>query len=85
MIRHKAQERGIHVDLTKATAENVEYMIEQVKLKLRVASGAAIRADHFDEGRYDELVELYEHVVGKSTFSVSEIDAIVQELGRLRK
>ncbi|WP_058301493.1 DUF1128 domain-containing protein [Gorillibacterium timonense] len=73
------------MDLTKASKENVEYMIEQVKQKLRMASGAAIRAEHFDESRYEELVELYEHVAGKSTFSVSEIDAIVQELGRLRK
>ncbi|MEO3945654.1 DUF1128 domain-containing protein [Gorillibacterium sp. CAU 1737] len=73
------------MDLTQASKENVEYMIEEIKLKLRMASGAAIRAEHFDEHRYEELVELYEHVAGKDSFSVSEIDAIVQELGRLRR
>ena len=73
------------MNLANASKENIEYMIEQIKLKLRVASGAAIRSEHFAEGRYEELVELYEHVMSKETFSVSEIDAIVQELGRLRR
>jgi uncharacterized protein YfkK (UPF0435 family) len=73
------------VDLTQKSPENVEYMIEAIKTKLRVASGAAIRAEYFDAEKYEDLMDIYEHVNGKERFSVSEIDAIVQELGRLRK
>ena len=73
------------MDLSQTTKENIEFMIEAIKTKLRVASGAAIKPEHFDEDKYEDLVEVYEHVNGRSAFSVSEMDAIVQELGRLRK
>lgn len=67
------------------SAENAERMIEAIKTKLRVATGAAIKASHFDYDKYDDLVDIYELVMSKSQFSVSEMDAIVMELGRLRK
>ncbi|MBC8080026.1 MAG: DUF1128 domain-containing protein [Gorillibacterium sp.] len=73
------------MNLSQPTKENIEFMIEAIKTKLRVASGAAIKPEHFDEEKYEDLLELYEHVNGRSAFSVSEMDAIVQELGRLRK
>lgn len=68
-----------------SATEQIALMIEGIKNKLRVVSGSAIRPEHFDENRIDELQELYEHVQSKDTFSVSEIDAIVSELGKLRK
>jgi len=68
-----------------SAAEQIALMIEGIKDKLRVVSGDAIRPEHFDEERIEELQELYEHVQSKDTFSVSEIDAIVSELGKLRK
>lgn len=67
------------------SAENAERMIEAIKTKLRVATGAAIKASHFDYDKYDDLVDIYELVMSKNQFSVSEMDAIVMELGRLRK
>ncbi|WP_040950466.1 DUF1128 domain-containing protein [Gorillibacterium massiliense] len=73
------------MDLSQSTAENIEFMIEAIKTKLRMASGAAIKSEYFDAEKYEDLVDIYEHVNGKERFSVSEIDAIVQELGRLRK
>jgi uncharacterized protein YfkK (UPF0435 family) len=73
------------VDLTRSTAENVAFMIEAIKTKLRMASGAALTAERFDEDQYEDLKDLYELVNSKDKFSVSEIDAIVAELGRLRK
>ncbi|GIP34529.1 DUF1128 domain-containing protein [Paenibacillus sp. J2TS4] len=70
---------------TRSTAEEVEQMIEAIKTKLRVATGAAIKASHFDYNKYEDLVDIYELVMSKNQFSVSEMDAIVSELGRLRK
>jgi len=73
------------MDLSQKTIENAAFMIEAIKTKLRVATGAAIKPDHFDFELYEDLKDIYDHVNSKSTFSVSEMDAIVLELGRLRK
>lgn len=73
------------MDLTQKSPENAAHMIEAIKTKLRVASGAAIKPEHFDPDKYEDLVDIYEHVNARKQFSVSEMDAIVLELGRLRK
>lgn len=65
--------------------DNAERMLEAIKTKLRVASGAAIKASHIDERKYEDLEDIYDLVMSKDKFSVSEMDAIVMELGRLRK
>jgi len=73
------------MDLTDNSLTNAEYMIEQIKNKLRMASGAALTAKQFDLEQYEDLKDIYEHVIGKPYISVNEMDAIVSELGRLRK
>ncbi|MCI3923084.1 DUF1128 domain-containing protein [Paenibacillus sp. TRM 82003] len=73
------------MDLTKATPENAEYMVEYIKTKLRVATGAAIKSTHFNEEMYEDLKDIYDMVSSKDRFSISEIEAIVSELGKLRK
>ncbi len=73
------------MDLTKFTPENAEYMVEEIKKRLRVATGAAIKATHINEEVYEDLKDIYEMVISKERFSISEIEAIVSELGRLRK
>lgn len=73
------------MDLSTPSAEHIAFMIDAIKNKLRVASGAAIRPEHFDDEKYEDLRDIYDLVISKSAFSVSEIDAIVTELGRLRK
>lgn len=73
------------MDLSQTTAEQIAYMIDAIKTKLRVASGAAIKPEHFDNEKIEDLKDIYHLVESRDTFSVSEIDAIVSELGRLRK
>jgi uncharacterized protein YfkK (UPF0435 family) len=73
------------MDLSKATPENAEYMIEEIKNRLRMATGAAIKADYFNADLYEDLKDIFELVMSKDRFSISEIEAIVSELGRLRK
>jgi uncharacterized protein YfkK (UPF0435 family) len=72
------------MDLSQPTQANVEYMIETIKSKLRMASGAAMQASAFDTAKYEDLKEIYEMVVSKDRFSIREVEAIVSELGRLR-
>ncbi|MCZ8512594.1 DUF1128 domain-containing protein [Paenibacillus filicis] len=73
------------MDLTLNTLENTEYMIEEIKKKLRMASGAALKASKLNDDQYDDLRDIYDMVAGKMQFSISEIEAITKELGRLRK
>ena len=73
-----------NVDLTHPTQENVEYMIEVIKTKLKMATAAAMQASSFSVERYEDIQELYDIVVSKQNFSISEIEALVSELGKLR-
>ncbi|MCP1145977.1 DUF1128 domain-containing protein [Lysinibacillus endophyticus] len=73
------------MDLTKPTQENVVYMIDQIKEKLRMVNVDAMKSEHFSEDSYEDLVYLYEMVMKRDTFSPSEMQAIVSELGALRK
>jgi uncharacterized protein YfkK (UPF0435 family) len=76
---------GRAMDLSRNSEESIAYMIDAIKTKLRVASGAAIRADFVNPDLFEDLKDIYELVASKERFSVSEIDAIVSELGKLRK
>lgn len=71
-------------DLNVPTQANVEFMIEAIKSKLRMATGAAMQASHFSVDRYEDIREIYEIVESKNHFSISEVEALVSELGRLR-
>jgi uncharacterized protein YfkK (UPF0435 family) len=73
------------MDLSQKSIENVEYMIEQIKEKLNVLNLGAIKPSHFDEEMYEELKEIYELVMRKNSFSPNEMQALVEELGNLRK
>ncbi|MFC5652834.1 DUF1128 domain-containing protein [Paenibacillus solisilvae] len=71
-------------NLNEPTAENVEFMIDAIKTKLRMASGAAMQASNFDLDKYEDMKDIYDIVAGKDKFSISEVEALVSELGRLR-
>jgi uncharacterized protein YfkK (UPF0435 family) len=78
-------ERMTEMNLSEKSIENVEYMIEQIKEKLKVLNLGAIKPSHFDEEMYEELKEIYEMVLKKNSFSPNEMQALVEELGSLRK
>ncbi|MER1957630.1 MAG: DUF1128 domain-containing protein [Solibacillus sp.] len=73
------------MDLSNPSLENITYMIEQIKDKLRMANADAMQADVFDENQYEDLQYLYEMVMKRTSFSPSEMNAIAAELGSLRK
>ncbi|MCC3375802.1 DUF1128 domain-containing protein [Cohnella sp. REN36] len=72
------------MDLSQPTQANVEYMIEAIKTKLRMASGAAMQASHFSVDKYEDIKDIYDMVASKERFSISEVEALVSELGKLR-
>ncbi|MDO7907828.1 DUF1128 domain-containing protein [Paenibacillus sp. JX-17] len=73
------------MDLTQPTQANIEFMIEGIKTKLRMASGAAMQASAFSVEQYEDIHDVYDMVMNKPNLSISEVEAIVSELGRLRK
>ncbi|MGG1514158.1 DUF1128 domain-containing protein [Paenibacillus oryzisoli] len=73
------------MDLSVWSEANVEFMFEEIKKKLRMATGGSIKASNVSEEVYEDLRDLYEMVASKDRFSISEIDAITTELGKLRK
>lgn len=72
------------MDLTKNSAETVEFMVEAIKEKLRMMNIGAIQSASFNAEMHEELYELYEMVMRKEKFSPSEMEAIAEELGRMR-
>ena len=85
MIEHNVGKVGSYMNLTQPSQENVEYMIEQIKEKLRMVNVDAMKAEHFDDSQYEDLQYLYNMVMKRDTFSPSEMQAIASELGSLRK
>jgi uncharacterized protein YfkK (UPF0435 family) len=73
------------VDLSVKSIENIEYMLDQIKEKLNIVNAGAIKPSHFDEDMYEELKDIYEMIMKKGSFSINEMQAIVEELGNLRK
>ncbi|MDQ0091260.1 uncharacterized protein YfkK (UPF0435 family) [Paenibacillus anaericanus] len=71
-------------DLSQKTQENVEYMIEEIKTKLRMATGAAMLASAFNVDQYDDIFDVYDIVMSKERLSISEVEALAMELGKLR-
>jgi uncharacterized protein YfkK (UPF0435 family) len=77
--------KGDKMNLSQKSAENVEYMIEKIKEKLKVLNFGAIKSTHFDEEMYEELKEIYDLVLKKKSFSPNEMQALVEELGSLKR
>ena len=73
------------MDLSVKSEANVEYMVEAIKEKLRMVNAGAMRATSFNEEMYEDLRDIYEHVMKRETFSISEMQAITEELGTLIK
>lgn len=73
------------VDLTIKSTENIQYMISQITTKLRMVNADAINSSQYNEDIYEDLHDIYEMVMKKNTFSPNEMQAIVEELGNLRK
>ncbi|MFS0727091.1 DUF1128 domain-containing protein [Paenibacillus sp. 1P07SE] len=71
-------------NLNEPTEDNIAFMIEAIKSKLRMASAAAIKPSHFSISHYEDIKELYDLVNEKNNISISEVEGIVAELGKMR-
>lgn len=65
--------------------QQVELMIEAIKDRLKMATAQAMQASAFSVEQYEDIKDIYDIVMSKSNFSISEMEAIVSELGKLRR
>lgn len=73
------------MNINEKSLEHVEYMIDKIVDKLKMMSLVSIKPTQFTEEMYEELKDLYDLVMKKNSFSPNEMQAIVEELGNLRK
>lgn len=73
------------IDINVKSDEAVQYMLEEIKNRLKMATMAAIKPDHFNAEHYEDIRDLYDMIISKSNYSILEMEAIVDELGRMKK
>jgi uncharacterized protein YfkK (UPF0435 family) len=79
-----------NVDKTRAelehtSRENIEFIVEYIKKRLQVVNTAAISAKSFQTDQYEDLLDLYDFLAKKERYTMSEIESIIDELGKMRK
>ncbi|HEY4578497.1 MAG TPA: DUF1128 domain-containing protein [Savagea sp.] len=72
------------MDLSQPSIDNIRFMIEQIKDKLRMANVDAMKAEHFDTSNYEDIQFMYDMVMKRQNISANEMQAIAAELGNLR-
>jgi len=72
------------MDLNEKSRENVDYMISEIKNRLKFVNPDVVRTESFGTEKYDDLKDIYDWVMTKSELSVSEMQAILSELKNLR-
>lgn len=70
--------------LEEKSVENMAIMIEDIKDKLQLVNRGVLTPGAFSLDRYDELHDIYKLVMKKSSFSVLEMEGILDELKTLR-
>ncbi|MEQ6375295.1 DUF1128 domain-containing protein [Bacillaceae bacterium S4-13-58] len=65
--------------------ENLSFMIQEMAKKLQVVNRSIMDPKDYPLKNYEEIKNLYDMIHAKENFSVSEIQAIVEELGKYRR
>ncbi|MYL33112.1 DUF1128 family protein [Pontibacillus yanchengensis] len=73
------------MDLSTPNRENLEYMINYLADNLQVVNRGLMAPEDYDLQYYEQIKEMYDMVQMKGQLSVSEIQAVVSELGKFRK
>lgn len=64
---------------------NKEQMVNEIIQKLKLVNVGVIKPESIDDNKMDELREIYEMVTKRDSFSPSEMSALTDALGQLRK
>lgn len=64
---------------------NKEQMVNEIVQKLKLVNAGVIKPESIDDNKLDELQEIHEMVTKRDSFSPSEMSALTEALGSLRK
>ena len=73
------------MNLETPSKENVAYIVDEIKSRLKLVNTAIIDPEDFELDKYDELLALYRMIQKKGTLTPMELEGILAELGELRK
>lgn len=73
------------MDLSKQSQENLEFILQELGKKLGVVNQILIEPKDYDIEKYDDLKDLYDMINQKGKLSISETQAFIDELRRVRK
>ncbi|WP_059104649.1 DUF1128 domain-containing protein [Shouchella shacheensis] len=65
--------------------EELDRMLDEMKKKLNIVNTSVLTTKDMDSSKHDDFKALHTHVMRQPSFSIGEMDEIVQELGNLRK
>ena len=65
--------------------ETIEQMVDDLKEKLRIVNTSVLNKDAIPEEKKEELKDIHTMVMSRKSISASEMSAITQALGELRK
>lgn len=64
---------------------NKEQMLNEIIQKLKLVNVGVIKPESIDDNKIDELREIHEMITKRDSFSPSEMSALTDALGQLRK
>jgi uncharacterized protein YfkK (UPF0435 family) len=68
-----------------SSKQTIETMMDAISERLQVVNRGLFNAEDFDSNCVDDLQDIHHMIMKKQTFSISERDAILTELSKMRK
>jgi uncharacterized protein YfkK (UPF0435 family) len=75
----------VKMNLETPSVQNIEFILDELKKKLTMVNTSVMNPEAYGLENYEDLYEFYQMIIKKSRISISEMEAIVTELGQLRK
>ncbi|WP_042144888.1 DUF1128 domain-containing protein [Paucisalibacillus sp. EB02] len=73
------------MNLEKPTKENLAIMLNDLAERLSVVNRSLLDPEDYDLTKYEDIKFLYDMIIKKGNLSVSETQAFIEELRRVRK
>ena len=71
--------------LEEATHENLEFILTDLKKRLKLVNDSLIDPKDFRLDDYDEVRDIYEMVIKRPQLTMMQMEGVLAELGELRK
>lgn len=73
------------MNLEQPSQENIEFIVNSIVKQLAVVNASILQPEDFGQENYEDLLDIYYMIQKKGKLTISELDAILVDLGKLRK